>query len=96
MTEVTTSLTTQPTLYYIQNKGYCGNCLQWWCIDGKGYTLNLDAAWRNTKKKAESICRDRPHQDIMWPVDEVDAIAHRHVNTEYMQQPSKLPKEKHA
>jgi hypothetical protein len=70
------------TLYYIQNTGFSGNCLKWWAIDGKGYTLNLDAAWKVPKANAEAICRDRPQQDIMWPVDEIDAVASRHLNIE--------------
>jgi hypothetical protein len=69
-------------LYYIQNTGFSGNCLKWWAVDGKGYTLNLDAAWKVPEDKARAIAADRPQQDIMWPVDEIDAVASRHLNFE--------------
>lgn len=68
--------------YYIQNVGFTGNCLKWWAVDGKGYTADLNKAWRVTEEKAKSICNDRPTQDIMWQVDEVDAFASRHVDYE--------------
>lgn len=71
-------------LFYIQNKGFCGNCLRWWKTEGQGYTLDLDSAWKVTKAEAESICRSRPKEDIAWPVATIDAIAHRHVNAEKM------------
>jgi hypothetical protein len=69
-------------LYYIQNKGYCGNCLIWWRDGGHGYTTNVDEAWKVPKSEAERICRSRPHQDIPWPVAEVDAVTVRHVDSE--------------
>src|SRR5579885_2891752 len=69
-------------LFYIQNKGFCGNCLLWWRVDGSGYTMNLDEAWKVTKEQADSICRSRPHQDVAHSVEKIDALAHRHVNCE--------------
>jgi hypothetical protein len=54
-------------LYYIQNRGYCGNCLRWWKDGGHGYTSNLDEAWKVSKERAEEICRSRPEEDIPWP-----------------------------
>lgn len=66
-------------LFYIQNTHYCGNCLGFWCVDGKGYTCNLDEAWKVTKKQAESICSSRPKEDIAWPVEAIDALVVRHV-----------------
>jgi hypothetical protein len=44
--------------YYILNRG-----AYWWRVDGKGYTQNLDEAWRVTGDKARQICRDRPTED---------------------------------
>lgn len=71
-----------PNLFYIQNRGYCGNCLSWWRIGGHGYTLNLDEAWRVPKEQAEAIVRNRPGLDKAWPVEVIDESAHRHVNCE--------------
>ena len=68
-----------PALYYIQHKGYCGNCLFWWKPDGSGYTCNLDEAWKVTLEKAKEICRDRPSYDKHRAVTMVDAWAVRHV-----------------
>jgi hypothetical protein len=74
--------TKQEELFYIQNKGYCGNCLIWWRIGGHGYTCNLDEAWMVTREKAESICSDRPKQDIMWLAEIINGISVRHVTCE--------------
>lgn len=69
-------------LYYIQNKGYSGNSLLFWRESGKGYTCNLDDAWRLPKAQAEAICRDRPNEDVMWPVAVIDKATERHCNSE--------------
>lgn len=69
-------------LYYIQNKGSCGNCLRWWRVDGHGYTLDLNDAWRVTADKAKQICRSRPAEDIAHLASAIDAVAARHVNSE--------------
>lgn len=69
-------------LYYIQNTGFTGNCLKWWKTDGHGYTLDLSQAWKVPEGKAKQIVRSRPHEDIMWPVEEIDAASARHVNCE--------------
>jgi len=68
-------------LYYIQNKGYVGNCLKWWREGGHGYTCNLDEAWKVSKEKAEEICKSRPKEDIMWKVSFVDQMAERHLTS---------------
>jgi hypothetical protein len=65
--------------YYVQNKGYVGNCLLWWREAGCGYTCNLDEAGIFTRSEAESICKDRPTEDIAWPVRLVRKHAHLHV-----------------
>jgi hypothetical protein len=73
-------------LYYIQNRGYCGNCLRWWTDGGHGYTSNLDEAWKVSKERAEEICRSRPDEDIPWPAEKVDAVAVRHVDSERLRE----------
>ncbi len=65
-------------LYYIQHKGFVGNCLLWWCVNGGGYTCNLDKAWKVNLAQAKEICASRPTQDIPRKVSEIDAIAERH------------------
>src|SRR5271165_564303 len=69
-------------LYYIQNTGYCGNCIKFWCIDGHGYTLDLKQAWKVPQERADKICRSRPHEDIPLLASDIDAIAQLHVNSE--------------
>jgi hypothetical protein len=54
-------------LYYIQNIGYCGNCLKWWRENGNGYTDDLRQAWKVSKEQATQICNSRPKEDIPWP-----------------------------
>jgi len=73
---------TQKELYYIQNIGFTGNCLKWWRPDGKGYTLNLDHAWKVTKERAAAICHSRPNEDIPHPVLLIDPLSARHLNCE--------------
>lgn len=68
--------------FYIQNRGYCGNCLQWWRADRHGYTMDLREALKVGRKEAESIVSDRPGIDRMWPAADIDAIAELHVNCE--------------
>lgn len=67
-------------LYYIRNAGVCGNSARWWCVDGHGYTSDLNKAWKVTKLKADSICRSRPMEDSAHLVDEMDKMAERHVD----------------
>ena len=81
-TEMTRPCSCQTPLFYIQNKGFCGDCLKWWRTDGHGYTLDLDQAWQVTAEKAASICHDRPKEDRAWPCKLIDAVAARHVNSE--------------
>jgi hypothetical protein len=69
-------------LYYIRNKGFCGNCLRWWKKGGHGYTSNLDEAWKLGKAQAEIICSQRRLEDFPYLVSAMDAIAERHVNIE--------------
>lgn len=70
------------SMYYIQNKGYVGNCLLWWREGGNGYTCDLSEAWRLPEEKANDICKSRPEEDIPHPVDLVNSIAVRHVSCE--------------
>lgn len=72
-------MSTEPKLYYIQNKGFVGNCLLFWRENGSGYTCDLDDAWQVTEEKAIEICKVRKGEDIMHEVTVVDALAQRHV-----------------
>ena len=83
-----------PELFYIQNRGYCGNCLSWWRDGGHGYTTNLDEAWKVPQEQAERICASRPHEDTAWPVSQIDAITCRHVNVEHLRLCGPLAEEK--
>jgi hypothetical protein len=67
--------------YYIQNTLNFFPCATFWCVDGKGYTTNLDEAWVVDAAKAASICRDRPEQDIPVRAALVDVAAVRHIDS---------------
>lgn len=67
------------TLYYIENIRNGSDCCVWWRVDGKGYTRNLDEAWKVDEAKAREICRSRPEQDVMRDAADVDARATRHL-----------------
>ncbi len=59
-------------LYYIQDtRTYTGNSVMWWCVNGEGYTSNLDKAW---KVPATWKGRDT---DKLWPCEAIDAGATR-------------------
>lgn len=69
-------------LFYIQNVGFAGNCLKFWRPEGRGYTSDLNEAWKVTAEKAKQICRSRPNEDIPRLVSRLDKIAARHVDCE--------------
>lgn len=72
-------------LYYITsphdpNKlGIIGNCVQFWRVNRKGYTCNLDEAGKYPEEEALSIYMGK-RGDRIYPVEMLDAIAVRHVN----------------
>lgn len=70
-------------LYYIQHKGYQGNCLVWWADGGHGYTCDLDKAWKVQGSRARDICKDRPMEDFPRSAKDVDRFAVRHVTQEF-------------
>ena len=64
-------------LFYIQDtRQVSGNSAFWWCVDGHGYTCNLDEAW-----KVPGSWKGRD-TDVLRPCDEMDALAARHVDTQ--------------
>lgn len=69
-------------MFYIQNKGYCGDCLTFWRANRCGYTTNIDEALKLPKTEAKSLCQSRPEEDFMLPASLVERAAHRHVNSE--------------
>lgn len=72
-------------LFYIQHRGFSGDCLLWWRKERAGYTMDLDDALQVPMAEAESICRSRPTEDIKWQVSLIDRLARRHVNNEDLQ-----------
>lgn len=66
--------------YYIQNKGYVGDCLLWWRIGGRGYTTNVSQAWKVPKEKALRIASTRPNEDFARPESVVMKAATVHVS----------------
>ncbi len=67
-------------MFYIQNKGFVGNCLRWWRAGGYGYTCNLNEAGQFSEAEARRIWNGRPLEDIPWKVEEIDQRAERHVD----------------
>ncbi len=60
-------------LFYIQTKGYVGNCILFWRLKDQGYTCHLSDAQKYTREEAESRCR--PGEDRMIPVSVVEGAA---------------------
>jgi len=71
-----------PKKYYIQNKGYVGNCLIWWRLGGSGYTTNIREAQQYTEEEALRLCKVRPDEDFMWLVEIVEEAATLHVDSQ--------------
>lgn len=69
--------------YYIENKerGPVGNCLLWWCIDGKGYHCDIRNAQKFSFKEAREICKGRKKYK-MWEVGFIDARTRPHVDAQ--------------
>ena len=59
-------------MYYIQNAGYLGNAMIWWCAKSKGYTEDIRKAGKYTKEQAMSICK-RP-EDTAWYCEYIDKL----------------------
>lgn len=66
-------------MFYIENIRNGGDCCVWWRPDGKGYTRNLEEAWKVDETRARDICRSRPEQDVMREAKDVDAQSVRHL-----------------
>jgi len=66
---------------YIVN-GYCGDCFRFWKIDGHGYTIDLNEAWKVTEKDAAKICSDKDRRDFAIYSDLAEKAARLHVNSE--------------
>lgn len=65
-------------LFYIKSPYRShGNCVEWWAEDAKGYTANLDLAWKVSKEEAARICTMK-RGDQAYPVESIDAMARRH------------------
>ena len=63
-------------LYYVQDtRQMVGNCVLWWCPEGKGYTTQLDQAGLYTKDQILSM----RSTDIGWPKKYVERYVVRHV-----------------
>jgi hypothetical protein len=70
-------------LFYIQNKGFCGDCLLFWKENRCGYTTDLRKALKVSRDEADRICSSRIGEDIPWPVNQLDSVAEMHVNSEH-------------
>jgi len=70
-------------LFYIQNKGFCGDCLLFWRANRCGYTTDLRQALKVGPAEADKICSSRIGEDIPWPVNQLDAVAEMHINSEH-------------
>ena len=68
-------------LYYVQDeRQYVGNCMLWWCPDGKGYTTQIDEAGLFTAKEV----RGMRESEVGWPKEYVEAHIVQHVRRDNM------------
>ncbi|MFK3649316.1 hypothetical protein ACI2IY_12910 [Lysobacter enzymogenes] len=61
-------------LYYLQDsRSYVGNCPQWWCPNGRGYTTRIDEAAKFTREQAARQQNARS-SDVPWPCTLIDSL----------------------
>ena len=73
--------------YYVQDsRGFVGNDLLWWAIDGKGYTCDLSKAHVFTKDEAFDLCMENgePRHFVPWPKDYIDAATRPVIDHQYV------------
>ena len=68
----------------------CGNSASWWAVDAKGYTCDVDKAWRVTAEKARSILSDK-RGDRAFLAADLDDLAERHFDVQKIRQVEELP-----
>lgn len=66
-------------LFYVQDsRQMVGNCMSWWCPDGRGYTSEIGKAGLYPLARIERM-RDT---DIPWPKEIVEEAVVRHVRAD--------------
>lgn len=71
-------------LYYLQDsRGYCGNDVLWWALNGNGYTTDLSKAhiFTRTEALSQNRCRET---DIPWQKDYIDGKTRHAVDMQYI------------
>jgi len=62
----------QPMFYLQDSRSYVGNSMQFWAVDGHGYTTDISHAARFTQ--TDAVRRNQSREtDIPWPVAYIDA-----------------------
>jgi len=70
----------EETLYYIQDtRGFVGNSVLWWGVNGGGYTTDIEKAGKYTEDEAQKICKNR-NTDRAFPCKYIDSIISKHVD----------------
>lgn len=78
-------------LYYIQDtRTYVGNGVMWWRPEGKGYTSDLNEAWKVPADKAKTMHRHRK-TDVPWPCEEIDKQSQRHFDMQNLRMITEAP-----
>ena len=68
--------------FYVQNKGYVGNCLLWWKKDRCGYTTDLKDALMLSELELIKFNKHKRPTDIIWSIEKVQDYAVIHVTQE--------------
>lgn len=80
-------------LFYLQNtKSYAYDYMLFWAHNFSGYTYSLDDAGLYTRKEAESQCRSRPDEDVMWREADVVDVSNRAVSIELLRKHVSKPR----
>lgn len=83
------NLPSDKTFYVQDRRGYVGNSVLWWGLNGDGYTTNIDNAHKFTKNEVQSFIGGR-ETDIIWESQHIESVVKRHVDSQYLKSEFKI------
>lgn len=64
--------------YYVQERGFVGDCALWWGKNRRGYVTDLSEAGLYTEEEVRQMRKT----DVGWPQELVERCVVRHVRVE--------------
>lgn len=67
--------------YYLQMRGFVGNCMRWWKRDDIGFTCDIRRARIFNRYDADYLCKNNDGL-TMWPESYIDERVTHHIKFE--------------